>query len=81
MLVAVPVATYVVAVVLLSAIVGPLAGAPAPVVAPSALPHPAQKCSPGAPCRPQLVQKLLGGGAVWLLAAGILATCTGVPQF
>ncbi len=48
---------------------------------PRGLPQFEQKRSPGAPCRPQLVQKLMGGGAVGPLAAGTPVGCTGVPQF
>ncbi len=42
------------------------------------LPQPAQKCTPGAFCRPQLVQMLLAGAAV---GAGVAPDCTLAPQF
>ena len=43
-----------------------------------ALPQPAQKCTPAAFCRPQLVQKLPTGAAT---GGGVAPTCALEPQF
>lgn len=40
------------------------------------LPHVAQKCTPGAFCFPQFVQKLLAGAG-----AGVASACIFAPQF